>query len=358
MRIWFNAGYSQTRDAILLIRQAAQERQMPVTIVASHARLDAPARAAADIDATEPDKERHTPEGRMAYARWCLDFATAQQIDIFFAQRGRSAVQEIEHEFAAIGCKLVVAAPAATLDIIENKARFYEACADANLPTPVSIPVTDVDGYRDACETIKARGFDVCVKPSFGVFGSGYFRIVSEGSFFRQLMHIDDRVILHEYMASAIAGAGSISPFLVMQHLPGTEWSVDCLCDNGRILTGFVRSKRKHSQLIDANPVLMDLAARVAAEFNLSNLVNIQFKSASKDEDNPYILEINPRMSGGCSYGALAGVNLPWLQFLHASGQLTPADLPVVRPTLAATVSQAIDITSAGGVARESHNHA
>lgn len=358
MRIWFNAGYSQTLDAILLIRHAAQERQMPVTIVASHARLDAPARAVADIDATEPDKERHTPEGRMAYARWCLDFARAQKIDIFFAQRGRSAVQEIESEFTAIGCKLVLAAPAATLEIIENKARFYETCADADLPTPVSIPVTDIDGYLEAYETIKARGFDVCVKPSFGVFGSGYFRIVNEGSLFRQLMHIDDRVILHEYMASAIEGAGTISPFLVMQYLPGTEWSVDCLCDNGRILTGFVRSKRKHSQLIDANPVLMALAARIAAEFKLSNLVNIQFKSASKEEQDPYILEINPRMSGGCSYGALAGVNLPWLQFLHASGQLIPGCLPAVRPTLAATISQAIDITPAGGLMPEGEDHA
>jgi molybdopterin-guanine dinucleotide biosynthesis protein A len=171
-------------------------------------------------------------------------------------------------------------------------------------------------------------------------------------------MHIDDRVILHEYMASAIAGAGTISPFLVMQHLPGTEWSVDCLCDNGGILAGFVRSKRKHSQLIDANPVLMNLAGRVAKQFKLSNLVNIQFKSASKEEDDPHILEINPRMSGGCSYGALAGVNLPWLQLLHASGQLTPADLPVVRTTLAATISQAIDITPAGGIPPESRDYA
>lgn len=358
MRIWFNAGYSQTCDAILLIRQAAQERQMPVTIIASHVRLDAPARAVADIDATEPDNERHTLEGRAAYARWCLDFARAQKINIFFAQRGRSALQEIESKFTMIGCKLVVAAPAATLEVIENKARFYNACHQAGLPTPKSIPVTNVDSYLDAYETIKADGLDVCVKPSFGVFGSGYFRIVSEGKFFRQLMHIDDRVILHEYMASAIAGAGTISPFLVMQHLPGTEWSVDCLCDNGRILAGFVRSKRKHSQLIDANPVLLNLAGRVAKQFKLSNLVNIQFKSASKEEDDPHILEINPRMSGGCSYGALAGVNLPWLQFLHASGQLTPADLPVVRPTLAATISQAIDITPAGGIPPENRDYA
>ncbi len=99
---------------------------------------------------------------------------------------------------------------------------------------------------------------------------------------------------------------------------------MDCLCDHGRIVAGFVRAKSANSQVISHDEALMALAAAVAAQFNLSNVVNIQFKSATPGTGSPHVLEINPRMSGGCAAGALAGVNLPLLQLLHAAGQQLP----------------------------------
>lgn len=347
MHIWFNAGYSQTRDAIMLIRDGAVCSRLPltVTLFATHSREDAPALAVADIAAIERDFDRTTPEGSAAYARWCLDFAREHKIDVFFAQRGRAAIQKLQAEFDAIGCRLVIGADADTLDIIEHKGRFYEACRTAGLPTPMTFTVTDGDEYRDAYERIRERWSAACIKPPVGVFGSGYFRISEGRKLFDQLMTIDNRVIEHSWLEDAIQEMGTIPPLLVMQHLPGTEWSVDCLCDDGRLIAGFVRAKQKHSQLIDANPRLMDLAARVAATFRLSNLVNIQFKSAEPGEGTPYILEINPRMSGGCAYGALAGVNLPWLQVMKATGRLNESHIPRARPTRAGAITQAIDIS-------------
>jgi predicted ATP-grasp superfamily ATP-dependent carboligase len=166
---------------------------------------------------------------------------------------------------------------------------------------------------------------------------------------FRQLMNIENRAIQTRVVREAIAEAGIIPDLLVMQHLPGTEWSVDCLCDRGRIIAGFVRTKRKHTQIIDANPQLMALAARVAAVFDLSNLVNIQFKSASPGDDDPHVLEINPRMSGGCAYGSLAGINLPFLQVLFAASLLDETSIPPVTPTVTSSIAQAIDIGAIGG---------
>ncbi|WP_439544896.1 ATP-grasp domain-containing protein [Sandarakinorhabdus sp.] len=354
MHIWFNAGYSQTCDAILLIKAAAGAAPISVNIHASHARRDAPALAVADTMAIEPSHNRSTADGAAAYVDWCLQHVQQHRIDLFIVQRGRGAIAARRAEFEAIGCTPVLAADAKTLATIENKREFYDACTAAGLPTPVSIPVHDLAEFDTALGHLAALGHAACIKPPQGVFGTGYFQLDDATPLFRQLMQIDDRAIQTSVMRGAIAEMGRIPEMLVMQHLPGTEWSVDCLCDRGRIITGFVRAKRQHSQFIDANPLIMREAARIAALFNLSNLVNIQFKSAVHDADAPHILEINPRMSGGCGYGALAGINLPFLQILFAAGLLDEAQIPPLRPTLTSSIAQAIDLT---GLAIEERAH-
>lgn len=347
MRIWINAGYSQTRDAVLMIKQAAPTSLpgVDIEIYATHSRADAPALIVADHASVEPDINRSGPNGANAYVDYCLDFVREHQIDIFLVQRGRGTIAARIEEFESAGCTALVAADAATLDIIENKGKFYDACHAAGLPTPIAVPVHGIVGFDLAHARIQSLGYGVCMKPPYGVFGSGYLHFDDETPLWRQLMQVENHTMpTHVVREAIIRLDGFIPEMLVMQHLPGTEWSVDCLCDRGRIITGFVRTKGQHSQVIDDCPKLMALAARVARQFNLSNLINIQFKSATPDDTSPHILEINPRMSGGCAYGALAGINLPILQVLFAAGLLDENTIPAVIPAHATSVAQTIDL--------------
>lgn len=320
LRVWYNAGYSETGNAIALVNGSGQ-----FTTIASHSRQTSPMLVAADHADIEPSFDRSTPAGADAYTDWCLDFVVANRVQLFVVQRGRSAIARRLGEFAQAGCKALVTADADTLETIENKAQFYRICAAAGLPTPLAISVQDAAGFDAAHAVITGAGHAACIKPPRGVFGSGYFKLDDTRPAFDRLMSIDDRVLPTWLVRAAIAERGSIPDLLVMQHLPGTEWSVDCLCDQGRILAGFVRAKSANSQAISHDEALMALAGAVAAQFNLSNVVNIQFKSATPGTGSPHVLEINPRMSGGCAAGALAGINLPVLQLLHAAGRALPA---------------------------------
>lgn len=98
----------------------------------------------------------------------------------------------------------------------------------------------------------------------------------------------------------------------------GHEFSVDCIGDNGRFVTGVVRKKSitTATQLLDDNPALLAQAAQLLQRFSLSGLVNIQFK---EDRNGvPRLLEINPRASGGVAMSCLSGINLPYLALCGA----------------------------------------
>ncbi|WP_353216981.1 ATP-grasp domain-containing protein, partial [Sandarakinorhabdus sp.] len=230
LRVWYNAGYSETGNAIALVNQSGR-----FTTIASHSRGSSPMLVAADHAQLEPSFDRSTPAGAAAYTDWCLDFAAANRIDLFVVQRGRSAIARRLDEFAAIGTKALVTADADTLEKIENKAQFYTICAAAGLPTPLAISVHDAASFDAALDVVTGAGHAACIKPPRGVFGSGYFKLDDERPAFDRLMSIDDRVLPAWMVRAAIADSGSIPDLLVMQYLPGTEWSVDCLCDHGRI---------------------------------------------------------------------------------------------------------------------------
>ena len=343
-RVWYNHGYSQTRDAFLLIRKAAGNTHF---LIASHSDDMAPVSLEADLFEVEPRLPRSTPEEKAVYVDWCLDFCRRHRVDVFIAQRGRSAVAARLADFTAIGVKAIVAADAETLDSIEDKARFYGICAEAGLATPMVFEVGNLAEFDDACARIRDTGLNVCIKPPFGVFGNGYWRLRDDMPLFRQLMHPDNREIHTDIVRQAFVPDEVPPRLLVMQHLPGPEWSVDCLCRDSQLVAGVARRKTGSRQVLETEGPAIDLAAAVARTFNLSNLVNIQVKSASVDEVLPHVLEINPRMSGGCLYAEQAGLNLPHLQLLQALGELTDDKLPVCRPTTICPVQTVIELKPA-----------
>jgi glutathione synthase/RimK-type ligase-like ATP-grasp enzyme len=343
MRVWYNHGYSQTRDAFTLIKSGAPSE---FYLIATHGKALAPVFLEANQCAIEPEIPRTGPGGENAYVDWCLDFARTNKVDVFVAQRGRAAIGRRSKEFKAIGTTVVVAADAAILDMIDNKGVFYTACSHQQLPTPIVHKIASVEEFDKAVASIRDAGFNACIKPPFGVFASGYFRLDDRAPLFNQLMTIENRSLQTNVVRSAIAEMGSDMPqMLVMQHLPGVEWSVDCLCQDGAILAAVSRRKQGNAQLVEIDSVAIDLARKVAKLFRLSNIVNIQLKSASLEGDDPYVLEINPRMSGGCMYAAVAGINLPLLQLLNVTGKLQHSDIPSGVSVTVASVNTAVDLT-------------
>jgi hypothetical protein len=119
---------------------------------------------------------------------------------------------------------------------------------------------------------------------------------------------------------------------MVMRYLEGNERSVDCLADHGKLLRHVIRRKSGlpgGAQILEEHTEISAMAKRLTSLFRLNGLYNIQFRESG---GIPYLLEINPRMSGGIHYTTPSGLNLPYWGVSHALGLCAEEEIPFPCP--------------------------
>jgi glutathione synthase/RimK-type ligase-like ATP-grasp enzyme len=329
--IWFNQGYSVVRDAILLIREGARGAGVQdLRLVASHADFQATVLEAADLGFLEPAIDRSTPAGAAEYAAWCARTCAELGVDLFLVQGAQTAIAAHLDLFPAWTC-VVLPAPAPVLEQIADKGIFYRIATGAGIPMPWSRTVADVAEFDAACAALAELGLPACVKPREGVFGAGFWRLDPGYNLLDALMGGDRRRVAPAVVRQAIATAPGPVRLLAMEYLPGPEWSLDCVCKDGRIVVGVARRKRGRVQELEVDGPIFEMGRAAVDLFGLSGLINVQFKAADLDGDEPRLLEINPRMSGGVARTRFAGVNLPWrhLSLLLREEAVADAETPV-----------------------------
>lgn len=324
--IWVGQGHAGQRDLIRLMRAGLGP---DATVVASHAEDREDTLSDADIALRTlgtPDPALHGT----AFAEWLLGAAQAMGASVVLVHRFRRAVVAARPAFEAAGVKVSGGAlRVEDLDATKRKDLFTQTLDGIGVPVPRTVAVTDGAQLRRAVLAIGASR-EVCVKPVIGVFGRGFWRLsdVPEISAF---LEPDQRVASAAAFMRAYEAAEAPEPYLVMEWLPGTEFSIDCVCDAGRVIAAASRRKEVGYQVIETRGPQVDLARRVVEVFTLDGLVNVQVRL---DVDGrPCVLEVNTRPSGGLTYSAAAGVNLPGAWARHVTG------LPVHVPDLAAPVA-------------------
>ncbi len=308
MRVWFNKGFSSLHAALRLIRQGAGAHSEAVTLFASGAHPQALVALAADHYLTEP-----TGLASADYVDWCLDICRQHAIDILVPSKAVQALVAQSARFAAQGTRVLAAGDAATLALLDDKARFYAAVDCPPAPAPESLTVRTLDEFDAAFATLSARHAQVCIKPAVGVYGIGFRRIRTDVSAMEVLLRGMDYQIDLPTLRFMLGQEPSWAPLLVMEYLPGAEYSVDCLADAGVLRCAVARRKGTapgQGQCIDMRADLQEACARIVAQFGLSGYLNIQFREGV---NGPGLLEVNARMSGGIAMACLAGPNLPWL---------------------------------------------
>jgi carbamoylphosphate synthase large subunit len=323
--IWFNQGYSSVRDALVMIGEEAGSN---VRLLASHRDPYAPVMHVADEVLVEPKAARSTPEGEAAYLDFCLQTCAERGVELFVAQAGRVMLAAHSQAFAAIGTKLLVPADSETLQLIDDKARFYEVALAAGIPMPWTREISDVDGFDAALAELDGRELRACVKPPQGVFGGGFWRLKRERALFATLMNPDSHEIGRAAMREALAASPG-QRLLVLEYLAGPEWSLDCVCKDGELVVGVGRRKLGRVQRLEVDGPIYDIARHAVRRFGLSGLINIQCKAADREGRDVRLLEINSRMSGGCLYTRYSGVKLPWIHVALELGLIDRGDVPI-----------------------------
>jgi carbamoyl-phosphate synthase large subunit len=101
---------------------------------------------------------------------------------------------------------------------------------------------------------------------------------------------------------------------LIMEYLPGTEWSVDCLADNRKAIVIIPRTRDKIKAAISVettvtyNEKIISDCRKIIESYNLFGPIGFQFKEDKNG--TPKIIECNPRCQGSMCITGYAGFDI------------------------------------------------
>lgn len=233
--------------------------------------------------------------------------------------------------FEDLGATVMVSDPD-PLTIANNKAKLYQFLDEESFNTaPEFTVVDDREQFRAAVEELGYPENKVCFKKPVGSGQRGY-----------RLLDPDmDRVdlLLNEKPTNAVTTLEDVLPvldeaesfpeFVVMEYLPGAEYSVDVLARGEEVPIVIPRTRAKtragisFGGTVERNETLIQEAREICTTLGLDYNVNLQFKYDTSGD--PTLIEINPRVSGTIVMCVGAGANLPYLATLTALGEEPPS---------------------------------
>ncbi len=261
-----------------------------------------------------------------SFAETLLSVCKKNSIDIVLPLVTRELIPLAAHKtaFEEAGIKIPVS-PAASLEIANNKSRLYEFLQWRGLPVPDFRVVETVEQFKEAVKDLGYPGKPVCFKPSVSN-GSRGFRIISERVDEQDLLfnHKTGSVYITLQEAIRILSTGKFPELLVSEYLPGDEYSVDCLANNGEVKLAAPRLRKRMINGISVegefvqHEDIMAYCIHIIRELKLHGNIGIQVKQSAGGSF--LILEINPRVQGSISAGLGAGINLPVLAIKQELG--------------------------------------
>ena len=167
----------------------------------------------------------------------------------------------------------------------------------------------------------------IVVKPRRGRGGRGV-KVLRENINVLETRDSDEMKL--EWFAEALGQ--HFQGLVLMEYLPGEDYSVDVLSDRGRLLCIVPRKRIKGilgpsqiGETVWSQPVV-DMVEAVVNCFGFDSNVNIQLRCSAHD-GMPMVYEINPRVSGTIVAGTAAGVDLLRYGIRHALGLDLPSGI-------------------------------
>ena len=328
MRIWFNKTFSTISSVFRAIHQGFPIDD--VSLICTHTHSNAAAFLAADEWHLEP------PDLTGAdYLEWCVEFCRQHNIQLFWPGKEATLISQHHDLFLATGTQVVSVANYETLTLLNNKADFYSHLNPTIAKTMDFIAVYTADEFDLAVADLSKKHEQLCVKPAVSVFGLGFRVLDKQRDSISQLLGgIEYQIPLQE-LRQGMRNTPEFDTLLVMEHLGGHEWSVDCAGRQGELLCAVQRKKpllAGYGQIIDNNADISGMVTRLTAQYQLNGLFNIQFKEGTQ---GIRLLEINPRPSGGFGMACLSGANLAKIALQSIKGDIIQT--PIIQYGLKVT---------------------
>lgn len=252
------------------------------------------------------------------YISQLLKICTEKEIELIFPITTRELVplsQNI-HLFQAEGIQVIVS-ESSSLEIANSKCLLYQHLREKNIAVPDFKVVKTFNEFQNSIAELESEHQRLVFKPCTAN-GSRGFRIIDPFVNEKELLLNMKPNACHitKDKAFGILGHGAFTPMLVSEFIGGEEYSVDCLVNRGAepLIIPRLRSKINNGisvagQVVD-QPEVIQYCKQILSSLDLLGPIGIQVKMK---DDQPLILEINPRIQGTSIALKGAGVNIPAL---------------------------------------------
>ncbi len=311
-----------TRGTVYMLRHNAD--QMPVRIVSCDPDCQAVGRYLADRFATSPHQTN--PD----YASFLLDYCEREQVQVVIPANEWDALTLSRHReaFLSRGIQPLVAEQSVVCRACD-KELLLRAFVEMGFQVPDHEVISSVSELEAAAERLGYPERKLVVKPA-ALWGARGFRILTEEPVDPEIFFSERPAVTEIALAdlsSVMRRAEKIPRLMLMEYLPGREYSVDAFRGRGgayavprwdREIVGAVASETVLEQRHD----LTEMTLRLAEHIDLRFVFGMQYKF--NGEGVPMVLECNPRVQGTCVASLFGGANLVWMAVCEALGMPIP----------------------------------
>lgn len=316
MRIWFNHWFS---TAYHLINMIKADTNNEFHIIGTSTNSSAIYKMTCDEWYSE-EKDISASD----YIDFCVEFCKEHNVEIFVPRRFLEEIIANKNRFDAIGVRLFANTNAELVQMLDDKQSTY-AYFKSTLPeivpeTRVAHSLDEFCLHYDELSQIATR---VCYK-LIEDEGARSFRVIDNSiESLNGLLTKPGMKVTLEAAKKVFSEYHFEIPVLLMPYLSGVEISVDCVATaNGNLIIPRYKTSKRYSEIILSERIISmcdEIMNKLNANGDMNMPMNIQFKM---ENDKPYLLEINPRMSGGLQLSCKAiGINLPHIAMNELLGK-------------------------------------
>ena len=292
VRVWFNHWFSTSYGLIELIKKNELEE---VYVVGSNRQINSVIQKVCDewyeVPVLAVDE----------YIDYCVEFCIQHKIDVFIPRKYMVEISKNKDRFGEIGVKVLVDNydKIVTLNNKVEAYKLFDKIESVNIPDYEV--VKSVEEFEAAYKRIKSKHEQICVK-----------FVNDEGdsidSYKKLRMYSEAEVEYADYV-KALKNMGTFDELMIMPYLSGTEVSVDCMkTEDGIIAIPRYKSASRHEEVLYDKDIL-DMTYKILDVIGLEYPCNVQYRF---ENNIPYLLEVNTRMSGGLQMSCMAAdVNIP-----------------------------------------------
>lgn len=295
-------GLSSQRDIIQGVKHFAKQQHQEITVLASHRHARNEILSLADSAIYEP----HDETLRLVFM---AEIVEKHQVKAIHTGRNSAWFESHRHDIESLGVKLTTGATSLEqLQLADDKVAFARAMEQCNLPTVPSIYIDSVDELEKHLKNAPFGDTPLCIKPVKGIYGMGFWRFDNTVSSMALFNHPENRHVHPQQYLDALKAVDSFEPMVLMPYLPGPEYSVDMVVEQGNVIAAVARCKEGTTQRLEITGEAYELGKACATAMKADGIVNVQTRH--NDQGAPLLLEINMRPSGGIGYTQHCGIHL------------------------------------------------